>query len=108
MVQRAVADKPLPHNPLDRQCDLTSVTSLLFRDGILTESFLLTPARFKPEIDMRIRFGLLAVLMTAASFSNCLWPKLRRYPNLPSIHPAGRYREIFYPEDERKPIRLLR
>ncbi|STC69561.1 histidine phosphatase family protein [Corynebacterium pilosum] len=45
MVQRAVADKPLPHNPLDRQCDLTSVTSLLFRDGILTESFYSTPAR---------------------------------------------------------------
>ncbi|WIM68029.1 histidine phosphatase family protein [Corynebacterium breve] len=45
MVQRAVADKPLPHNPLDRQCDLTSVTSLLFRDGTLTESFYSTPAR---------------------------------------------------------------
>ncbi|WP_257159077.1 histidine phosphatase family protein [Corynebacterium cystitidis] len=45
MVQRAVADKPLPHNPLDRQCDLTSVTSLLFRDDIVTESFYSTPAR---------------------------------------------------------------
>ncbi|WP_018297837.1 histidine phosphatase family protein [Corynebacterium lubricantis] len=45
MVQRAIAEKPLPHNPLDRQCDLASVTSLLFRDEILTDSFYSTPAR---------------------------------------------------------------
>lgn len=45
MIQRAVADKPLPHSPLNRRCDLTSVTSLLFRDEILTTSFYSTPAR---------------------------------------------------------------
>lgn len=45
MVQRAARNLSLPHNPLNRQCDLASVTSLIFQDERLTDMYYAEPAK---------------------------------------------------------------
>ncbi|MDR7328442.1 histidine phosphatase family protein [Corynebacterium guangdongense] len=45
IVQRAVREMRLPHSPLDRQCDLASVSSLIFQDDTLTEIKYSEPAK---------------------------------------------------------------
>lgn len=44
MVQRSVAGKPLPHAPWNRRCELASVTSLVFRDGEISDMHYAEPA----------------------------------------------------------------
>ena len=46
-VQRAVMELPLAHNPGSRQCDLASVTSLVFHDEVITDIYYTEPAREK-------------------------------------------------------------
>ncbi|PKZ40731.1 histidine phosphatase family protein, partial [Kytococcus schroeteri] len=45
MIQRGVQGLPLAHNPADRQCELASVTSLVFDGGQLTDIFYSEPAQ---------------------------------------------------------------
>lgn len=45
MIQRDVQGLPLAHNPADRQCELASVTSLVFDGGQLTDIFYSEPAQ---------------------------------------------------------------
>lgn len=45
IVQRSVRGQKLPHSPLDRECDLASVTSLVFQDSTITDLIYSTPAR---------------------------------------------------------------
>lgn len=45
MVQRYAQGRPLAHNPANRQCDLASVSSLIFQDGEITDFVYSTPAR---------------------------------------------------------------
>lgn len=45
MVQRSVRGQPLAHNPATRQCDLASVSSLIFRDSEIIDFVYSTPAR---------------------------------------------------------------
>lgn len=45
MVQRHLAGLKLPHNPLDRQCELASVTSVVLRDGEIIDYTYTEPAR---------------------------------------------------------------
>lgn len=44
-VQRTVQDLPLAHNPAKRQCDLASITSLVFRDAVITNMYYTEPAQ---------------------------------------------------------------
>ena len=44
MVQRSVAGKSLPHAPWNRRCELASVTSLVFRDGEISDMHYAEPA----------------------------------------------------------------
>ena len=44
-VQRSVRELPLPHAPWRRECDLASVSSLVFRDGEIAGIYYSTPAR---------------------------------------------------------------
>ena len=45
MVQRTVLGQRLPHAPWNRECDLASVTSLLFDDNQVTDIFYSSPAQ---------------------------------------------------------------
>ena len=45
MVQRSVRGQSLAHNPAARECDLASVTSLIFQDENITDLVYATPAR---------------------------------------------------------------
>lgn len=45
MVQRTVLEQRLPHAPWARQCDLASVTSLLFNGDHITDIFYSSPAQ---------------------------------------------------------------
>ena len=45
MIQRDVQGLPLAHNPADRQCELASVTSLVYDGGHLTDIFYSEPAQ---------------------------------------------------------------
>lgn len=45
MVQRAVQCKPLAHNPAARQCELASLTSLVFQDDQITDMYYSEPAQ---------------------------------------------------------------
>ena len=45
MVQRAAREQRLAHNPTQRQCDLASVSSLIFHDETLTELKYSEPAQ---------------------------------------------------------------
>jgi len=45
MVQRTVLGQRLPHAPWNRECDLASVTSLLFEDNQVTDIFYSSPAQ---------------------------------------------------------------
>ncbi|MDU0479026.1 histidine phosphatase family protein [Staphylococcus chromogenes] len=45
MVQRSVMGKPLAHNPATRQCELASVTSLVFQDREITDIYYSEPAQ---------------------------------------------------------------
>ena len=45
MVQRSVRGQELPHSPLNRECDLASVSSLIFQDGVISDFVYSTPAR---------------------------------------------------------------
>lgn len=45
MVQRSVRGQSLAHNPAARQCDLASVTSLIFQDEEIVDLVYTTPAR---------------------------------------------------------------
>ncbi|AKK04037.1 histidine phosphatase family protein [Corynebacterium epidermidicanis] len=45
MVQRSVLGKSLAHNPATRQCNLASVTSLVFQDREITDIFYSEPAQ---------------------------------------------------------------
>lgn len=45
MVQRSVLGKSLAHNPAARQCNLASVTSLVFQDDQITDIFYSEPAQ---------------------------------------------------------------
>ena len=45
MVQRYLAGLKLPHNPMKRQCDLASVTSVIFRDGEIIDYTYSEPAK---------------------------------------------------------------
>ena len=45
MIQRDVQGLPLAHNPADRQCELASVTSLVFDGGQLTDIYYSEPAQ---------------------------------------------------------------
>lgn len=45
MVQRTVLGQRLPHAPWNRECDLASVTSLLFDDNQVTDIFYSEPAQ---------------------------------------------------------------
>lgn len=44
-VQRLVRGVKLAHNPANRQCDLASVTSLVFRDANITDMHYTEPAQ---------------------------------------------------------------
>ena len=45
MIQRDVQGLPLAHNPAVRQCELASVTSLVFDGADLTDMFYAEPAQ---------------------------------------------------------------
>ena len=45
MVQRLVRSLPLAHNPAMRECDLASVTSLVFQDDQITDIYYCEPAQ---------------------------------------------------------------
>lgn len=45
MVQRSVRGQSLAHNPAARECDLASVTSLIFQDEEIVDLVYATPAR---------------------------------------------------------------
>ncbi|MCG7461946.1 histidine phosphatase family protein [Corynebacterium tuberculostearicum] len=45
MVQRTVLGQRLPHAPWNRECDLATVTSLLFDDNQVTDIFYSSPAQ---------------------------------------------------------------
>lgn len=45
VVQREVMGLPYVHNPATRQCDLASVTSLVFQDTTITDLYYTEPAR---------------------------------------------------------------
>lgn len=45
MVQRTVQGKPLAHNPSMRQCELASLTSLVFQDDQITDMYYSEPAQ---------------------------------------------------------------
>ena len=44
-VQRSVRGLPLPHSPWRRECDLASVSSLIFQGEEITDIYYSTPAR---------------------------------------------------------------
>lgn len=45
MVQRTVLGKCLAHAPWNRECDLASVTSLVYRDNDIVDIFYSAPAK---------------------------------------------------------------
>ena len=45
MVQRTVLGKRLAHAPWDRECDLASVTSVVYRDHEIVDIFYSSPAQ---------------------------------------------------------------